>query len=258
MASTDDLRAMAYGFDQETAAVLVARYAVHKTLAEESMDSIRWLDRILIKLTKRFAEFKADDVNSFKLSREFSLFPQFIYYLRKSQFLNTFNASPDESEYYKSLIQRENVSNSLVMIQPSLMAYRLDQEQPTPVLLEADQMQDDVVLLMDTFFYICIWKGATIASWEKQGYHEDPNYANLKDLLEAPVADAQYIMQERFPMPRFFVAFPDDTNERRIKVRINASSNPTGGDAANTESFFTEDVSLNVFMKHLIKMAVQS
>ena len=80
------------------------------------MDAIRWLDRILIKVTKRFAEFKPDDATSFKLSREFSLFPQFIYYLRKSQFLDTFNASPDESEYYKALIQRENVSNSLVMI----------------------------------------------------------------------------------------------------------------------------------------------
>ena len=80
------------------------------------MDAIRWLDRILIKVTKRFADFKTEDSKSFKLSREFSLFPQFIYYLRKSQFLNTFNASPDESEYYKSLMQRENVSNSLVMI----------------------------------------------------------------------------------------------------------------------------------------------
>ena len=115
-------------------------------------------------------------------------------------------------------------------------------------------MQDDVVLLMDTFFYICIWKGAKIASWEKQGYHEDTNYANLKDLLEAPVADAQYIMQERFPMPRFFVALPDDTNERRIKVRLNASSK--GEDTTGYP--ITDDVSLNVFMKYLIQIIVQS
>ena len=84
MTNSEDLREMAYGFDQETAAVLIARWAVHKTLSEEPMDAIRWLDRILIKLTKRFAEFKPDDVQSFKLCREFSLFPQFIYYLRKS------------------------------------------------------------------------------------------------------------------------------------------------------------------------------
>ena len=95
---------MAYGFDQETSAVLVARYAVHNTLQQESMDVIRWLDRMLIKLTARFADYKKDDTTSFRLSREFSLFPQFVYYLRKSQFLNTFNASPDESEHYRALI----------------------------------------------------------------------------------------------------------------------------------------------------------
>ena len=94
-----------------------------------------------------------------------------MFYLRRSQFLHTFNASPDESEYYRNLILRENVSNSLVMIQPALMQYNLDTREATPVLLDIDSMQDEVVLLMDTFFYICIWKGATIADWEEQNYH---------------------------------------------------------------------------------------
>jgi len=92
------------------------------------MDVIRWLDRLLIKLVNRFADYKKDDANSFKLSREFSLFPQFLFYLRRSQFLSNFNASPDESEYYKGMILRENVSNSLVMIQPALMSYTMDCE----------------------------------------------------------------------------------------------------------------------------------
>lgn len=50
MSANEDLREMAYGFDQDTAAVLMARYAVFKTISEESMDVIRWLDRALIKL----------------------------------------------------------------------------------------------------------------------------------------------------------------------------------------------------------------
>lgn len=104
------------------------------------MDVIRWLDRMLIKLTNRFAEFKKDDPTSFRMSKEFSLFPQFMFYLRRSQFLHTFNASPDESEYYRSLIMRENVSNSLVMIQPALMQYNLDSREASPVLLDIDSM----------------------------------------------------------------------------------------------------------------------
>ena len=213
---------------------------------------------MLIKLVAKFADFKKDDAGSFKLSREFSLFPQFVYYLRKSQFLNTFNASPDESEHYRALLQRENVSNCLVMIQPALMMYKLDQEQSMPVLLDIDSMQDDVVLLLDCFFYICIWKGKTIKEWEKQGFHKDPNYANLKDLLETPVADAQYIMQERFPMPRFFICFPGDTSERRIKSKVNPSSLSSSNATVQDGNYFTEDVSLSVFMQHLIKMAVQA
>lgn len=63
-----------------------------------------------------------------------------MFYLRRSQFLHTFNASPDESEYYRNLILRENVSNSLVMIQPALMQYNLDTREATPVLLDIDSM----------------------------------------------------------------------------------------------------------------------
>jgi protein transport protein SEC23 len=137
---------------------------------EESIDVIRWLDRLLIKLVARFAEYKKDDPSSFKLSREFSLFPQFMFYLRRSQFLHTFNASPDESDYYRQLLMRENVSNSLVMIQPTLMMYQLDQEQANPVLLDIDSMKNNVILLLDTFFYIAIWKGETIVKWEDARY----------------------------------------------------------------------------------------
>ena len=126
MSAAEDLRQIAYGFDQEAAAVLMARQAVFSTATQEPMDVIRWLDRLLIKLVARFAEYKKDDPSSFKLSKEFSLFPQFLFYLRRSQFMHTFNASPDESEYYRALVLKENVSNSLVMIQPALMMYKLD------------------------------------------------------------------------------------------------------------------------------------
>ena len=87
MSNPDDLKEMAYGFDQETSAELLSRYSIYKTYTEAPMDVIRWLDRMLIKLVARFAEYKKDDPKSFKLSREFSLFPQFMFYLRRSPFL---------------------------------------------------------------------------------------------------------------------------------------------------------------------------
>ena len=48
----------------------------------------------------------------------------------------TFNMSPDEAAYNRLIFCREDVSNSLVMIQPSLICYSF-QAPPQPVLLDA-------------------------------------------------------------------------------------------------------------------------
>ena len=60
-----------------------------------------------------------------------------------------------------------------------------------PVLLDSVSIKPDVVLLLDTFFYILIFHGETIAQWRKAGYQEQEGYENFKELLETPVADAQ-------------------------------------------------------------------
>jgi protein transport protein SEC23 len=258
LAAPEDRRELAYGFDQEAAAVLMARYAVIRCQIDEPLDVIRWLDRMLIKLVSKFAEYKRDDPNSFKLSREFSLYPGFMFYLRRSQFLQTFNASPDETVYYRSLLWRENVSNSLVMIQPSLMQYTTDSDQPIPVFLESSSMKTDVILLLDTFFYILIWHGENIITWKEQGYHEMEGYEGLKDMFEAPREDAKMIMQDRFPTPRYYLSKPGDSHERKIKARINPASGKSTTDDDNENNIFTEDVSLKIFNSHLIKLAVQS
>ncbi len=86
---------------------------------------------------------------------------------------------------------RENVSNSLVMIQPSLVQYQLDAEQAVPVLLDIDSLKNNVILFLDTFFYIAIWKGETIVKWEDARYQDDPNYENFRILLDQPLEDAK-------------------------------------------------------------------
>ena len=43
----------------------------------------------------------------------------------------------------------------------------------------------------------------TIAQWRKAGYQDMPEYENFKHLLQAPLDDAQEILQARFPMPRY-------------------------------------------------------
>lgn len=92
---------IAANFDQESAAVLMARIAVFKAEIDDSPDVLRWLDRMLIRLCQKFAEYRKDDPASFRLSNNFSIYPQFMFHLRRSQFLQVFNNSPDETAFYR-------------------------------------------------------------------------------------------------------------------------------------------------------------
>jgi hypothetical protein len=84
----------------------------------------RWLDRTLVRITAKFGEYERDQPASFRIAGNFSLFPQFMFHLRRSQFLQVFNNSPDETAFFRLMLNREGVEGSLVMIQPTLTSYR--------------------------------------------------------------------------------------------------------------------------------------
>lgn len=261
----------ASGFDQEAAAVLMARLGVFKTEQEECLDVLKWLDRKLIRLVSRFADYQKDDPSTFHLGQEFSIYPQFMYHLRRSHFLQTFNASPDETAYYRTILLRENVLNSLVMIQPALFQYTFDAP-PKAVMLDVQSLRPDVILLLDSFFHVVIWHGDVIHSWKEQGYDNNPEYQNFKELLEAPHKDAKALLEDRFPAPKFVCCNAGGSQARFLLAKVNPSAThntiggnyhnggPGYGNAGNEVSNFviTDDVSLKVFMEHLIKLAVQS
>jgi hypothetical protein len=90
----------------------------------------------------------------------------------------------------RHVLNGEDVNNSLIMIQPTLMAYTFDVP-PQPVLLDSVSIKPDVILLLDTFFHILIFHGETMGQWQKAGYQDQEGYENFKELLETPVADAQ-------------------------------------------------------------------
>jgi protein transport protein SEC23 len=74
-ADTNNFYELAQGFDQEAACVMMARLGCLRAENEESIEVLKWLDRTLIRLVCKFAEYKKDDPNSFRLSKEFSLYP---------------------------------------------------------------------------------------------------------------------------------------------------------------------------------------
>jgi protein transport protein SEC23 len=247
------------GFDQEAAAVLMARHAVYKTENEDPLDVLRWVDRMLIRLVAKFADYRKDEPSSFHLSPEFSIFPQFMYHLRRSNFLQTFNASPDETAYYRTIVGRENTNNSLVMIQPALLSYSLEGGPPQPVLLDAASLRKDVILLMDTFFHVVIWRGETIQAWYDAGYHNQEQYSNLKAMLEQPLEDVKQILGSRFPVPKLVQTNAGGSQARFLTSKVNPSNTHNTADPTNSSQVvITDDVSLKVFMEHLVRLAVQS
>uniref|UniRef100_A0A7S2LMT9 Protein transport protein SEC23 n=1 Tax=Zooxanthella nutricula TaxID=1333877 RepID=A0A7S2LMT9_9DINO len=238
------------GFDQEAAAVLTARYAVAKGESQE------WVDRMLIRLVSKFADYRKDDPRSFWLAPELAMFPQFMYHLRRSHFLQTFGTSPDETAYYRTIIMREGTLSTLVMIQPALLQYSFDEGHPQPVLLDTCSLKNDVILLMDDFFHVVIWRGEKIQAWHDCGYQEQEEFSNFKQLLQAPAADAKQILTDRFPVPKFVQTNAGGSQARFVTSKVNPSSAPAG--QTDATAVITDDVSLKAFMEHLIKLAVKS
>ncbi|KAL0819496.1 hypothetical protein ABMA28_007595 [Loxostege sticticalis] len=255
-----NLHHIAAGFDQEAAAVVMARLVVYRAELEDGPDVLRWLDRMLIRLCQKFGEYGKDDPNSFRLSENFSLYPQFMYHLRRSQFLQVFNNSPDETTFYRHMLMREDLTQSLIMIQPILYSYSFGGP-PEPVLLDTSSIQPDRILLMDTFFQILIYHGETIAQWRALRYQDMAEYESFAQLLRAPIDDAQEILQSRFPVPRYIDTEHGGSQARFLLSKVNPSQTHNnmyayGGDGG--APVLTDDVSLQVFMEHLKKLAVSS
>ncbi|EUB61253.1 Protein transport protein Sec23A [Echinococcus granulosus] len=249
------------GFDQEAAAVLITRMAMFKAETSDGRDALRWLDRQLIKLCRKFGEYHKDDAASFRLPDEFSFYPQFMFHLRRSSFIQVFNNSPDETAYYRHVLNTEDCSNALLMIQPSLIAFRLDGTDEA-VLLDSTSIQPDTVLLMDSFFHILIYVGENIAKWRKAGFLEMPEYAYLQAVIEKPRAEARDILRSRFPTPRYIDTEHGASQARFLLSKVNPSQTHSSmfayGQDSSAFAVLTDDVSLQGFMDHLKKLTVSS
>ena len=102
--------------------MLMGRMAVWRAeTQDDGPDVLRWVDRMLIRLCQKFGEYNKDDPNSFRLPDNFTLYPQFMFHLRRSQFLQVFNNSPDETSFYRACLLREDLTQCLIMIQVKII-----------------------------------------------------------------------------------------------------------------------------------------
>ena len=252
-----NLAELVTGFDQEAAAVLMARVASHRMEIEDDFDVTKFLDRALIRLCTKFGDYRPNDPASFNLRPELSFYPQFMFNLRRSQFVQVFGNSPDETACFRLALFRVPVSDAMVMIQPQLTAFHFNGP-PEPVLLDVQSIVPERILLLDAYFYIVIFHGQTVATWKKAGYHMMEEHAAFSTLLQGPQQEAKDIMSRRFPVPRLVDCDYQGSQARFLLVKLNPSSTHSSSSPMSAEVINTDDVSLSTFTEHLKRLAVQS
>lgn len=247
---------IAAGFDQEAAAAVMARLSIEKAETSFAPDVIRWLDKKLIRFASKFGDYVQEDPSSFRLASNFSMYPQFMYYLRRSQFIDVFNSTLDETAFFRLMLNREGVVTSLIMIQPTLFQYSFDGS-PVPVLLDVRSISPDVILLFDSYFVVVIHYGSNIAQWRKLGYDRDPNHESFRKLLEAPALDAEQLVAERIPVPKLIKCDQHSSQARFLLAKLNPSLTQDSTYVGDKDVIYTDDISLEVFITHLQALAVQ-
>lgn len=114
-------------------------------------------------------------------------------------------------------------------------------------------MKDDVILLLDTYFVVIEWYGATVHSWEENRYHEMEEYEHIANLFNEPKIDIDGIMKSRFPVANFYHVHPYHSKERYLKSRVS----PKKAMGQEHENMLTDDSDLRGFMQHLVRVVVR-
>lgn len=145
-------------------------------------------------------------------------------------------------------INGEDVNNSLIMIQPTLMSYQMDAP-PQPAFLDPRSIRP--VLLLDTYFYILIFHGSTIAQCDA-GYQGYDGYESLRELLAVPKVDARDISFGRSIIPKYIVCDQGDNEAQFLLSKLIPSTAQSSGEDYSTDGL-TDDAGLQEFMDHLKK-----
>lgn len=120
----------------------------------------------------RFAQYNKDEPDSFRLMPEMTLFPGFVFHMRRSQFVQVFGNSPDETAYARLLLMKETAHNSILMLQPQLLSYAVSAEGDiavAPAIVDVSSIVPGAILFMDAYFYIVVFHGQDIARWRQEG-----------------------------------------------------------------------------------------
>lgn len=242
------------GFDESAAVVVASKFAVYAAEFEDNPDCIKWLDKILILLVKSIASYTPNNPASVSLPKNFQMLPQFMFHFRRSNLMNIFNLSPDESTFYRHIFLRSNMEDTLTMIQPILLSFSFKGHHP--VLLDFASIRHDNILVLDTYFMILIHHGETIHKWVQNEIDKREDQYILRNLLQYAQEKALQLLKSRNPTPRFVQTHHNGSQARFLLSKVNPSRNHNNTYSSGEKALLTDDISLQSFIDSLKRLVV--
>ncbi|KAF7684469.1 Protein transport protein SEC23 [Astathelohania contejeani] len=233
------------GFDQEAACVYQTRSFMDQAEGEMDIDLVRRVDRTLIRFLKKYATYQREDPGSLIIPESMSYYPNFMYFLRRSTLIQTLTSSPDETAYFRNLVCRLATTEAMTMIVPTLLMYDCEGG-VSPVEMDGKSLRDDVVLLLDTFHNVLVWRGSDVVEWLAQGYEKE--YPGIALAVTEAEKRGQELVNARLPTPQFVVCDRFGSQERILLSRVNPC--PTAGVVT------TDDIDFDSFYNCLAKIVV--
>lgn len=233
-------------FDQEAATVFQARFLLLKNY-DEVKDCERMIEKNLIRFVKSYGNFSKGIPGSLVLPDSMSYYPNFMFFFKRSLLVQTEDVSKDEAVYFKNLLYREKVDEALKMIKPALISYHYESG-IMPVELDTKSIQPDVILVLDTLHNVVVSRGSYVASWIKEGLHEQEEYLSLKEVIEQSEEFARELCL-RLPTPQFCITEENKSQQRILHHYVNPSASGV---------VITENISYDKFFDALSRVVVNS
>ena len=184
--------------DQQAAAVLLTRMTVQKAAKAGGVDeSLRWLDRLLIRLMQSLCEYRKGDPRTVMLPPRLSQLPGILFHLRRSGAIRTSGTSPDLTAAFRLLASSLSVYNTLVLVQPTLLGYDVGHTGATPLPLDGRSITPDRSLLLDSFRQVILCHSRQLAQAEKSKTPPE----GVKAMFAQARADMAKLEADRFPAP---------------------------------------------------------
>ena len=200
--------------------------ATFRCIQDSPKDVFAWVDRTLLRVTKRVAQsLPQEEARGDLFSGSYSEYPRDMYFLRRSNFLQYFNSTPDETAYWRHHLIGQPAAEAHRMFCPDLVSYTANCVEPTAVPLSMDSVGDECVLVCDAFFYVAVFVGTAFRrvaakEGELSSYEEALNAVVRRAVLHAK----EGIIRNRLPTPSYIECYQNSSNSRFLLCLLDPGS----------------------------------